>query len=132
MRLKIVKRDRYRCVVPGCRRRAQLEDHHLRFRSQGGGNEGTNRATLCHSHHAHGVHKGYVRITGKAPYALRFELGCRKDGPPVLRLIGHRIVERAFEDPVVAESVTFSPGFKRQAGLNYSSGQDAYSSRSTQ
>jgi hypothetical protein len=90
VRAKILKRDHYRCVVPGCGRRSQLEDHHINFRSEGGGDEDTNRSTLCHGHHAHMVHRGYVRISGKAPYALRFELGCLEGGPPLMILLGEK------------------------------------------
>jgi hypothetical protein len=47
---------------------------------------------MCHPHHAHMLHKGYIRITGKAPYALRFELGCLEDGPPLMVLQGEKII----------------------------------------
>jgi hypothetical protein len=90
VRAKILKRDRYRCIVPGCGRRSQLESHHIDFLSRGGGNEDSNQGTLCHGHHAHMVHRGYVRITGKAPYALRFELGCLEDGPPMFVFQGEK------------------------------------------
>jgi len=95
VRAKILKRDRYRCVVPVCRNRDHLEDHHLKYRSRGGGDEDENRTTLCHAHHRHGVHRGYIKITGKAPHALRFEIGCRPGKPPLLTLVGSRIVSNA-------------------------------------
>jgi hypothetical protein len=88
VKAKILKRDRYRCVVPGCSCRRQLEGHHRKRRSQGGGNEISNQSTLCHPHHAHMVHKGYLRIRVKMPYALRFELGCKEGGPPMMVFLG--------------------------------------------
>jgi hypothetical protein len=40
----------------------------------GGPDEPWNRTTLCAFHHHRGVHTGVVRITGRAPDALVFEL----------------------------------------------------------
>lgn len=51
-----------------------LHDHHIRFRSAGGGDELENRTTLCAWHHLRGVHAGLVRLEGRAPDGLRFEL----------------------------------------------------------
>ncbi|MFH1144375.1 MAG: HNH endonuclease [Candidatus Eisenbacteria bacterium] len=92
---KILRRDRYRCIIPGCINRDRLEAHHNRPRSQGGSDDPSNLSTICHRHHRHGIHAGYVRITGKAPHALRFELGRRRDGPPLLILAGEKIIARA-------------------------------------
>jgi hypothetical protein len=49
--------------------------HHIRFRSAGGPDEPWNRTTLCAFHHHRGVHAGSVRIAGRAPDGLLFELG---------------------------------------------------------
>jgi hypothetical protein len=97
VRVKILERDRYRCVVPGCTRRDQLETHHVRPRSQGGSNDPGNLAVLCHGHHHHGVHKGHVKIGGTAPHALRYELGRRRDGAPLLVYRGNRLVRGPFD-----------------------------------
>jgi hypothetical protein len=67
-------RDRGWCTVPGCSRPA-ANSHHIRFRSHGGGDELPNRTSLCLAHHLHGVHKGYVRVSGRAPDQLRWVLG---------------------------------------------------------
>ena len=96
-RAKILKRDGYRCVIPGCWNRDHLESSHNRPRSLGGSNDASNQSTVCHTHHHHGIHKGYVRITGTAPCGPRFELGCRRDGPPLLILQGNRIVKGPFD-----------------------------------
>jgi len=61
--------------VPACRARRNLQSHHLRFLSAGGADEPWNRTTLCAFHHQRGVHAGRVRIWGRAPDALVFELG---------------------------------------------------------
>ena len=65
VRAKILERDHYRCVVPGCTRRDQIEAHHIEPRSQGGSNDPGNLAALCHGHHQHGVHEGYVRSAAR-------------------------------------------------------------------
>ncbi|MDH3213787.1 MAG: HNH endonuclease [Myxococcales bacterium] len=79
------ERDGWRCTVPGCSSYRNLHDHHIIFRSAGGSNALTNRTTLCAAHHLRGVHAGVVRCRGEAPADLRFELGVRGDGPPLLR-----------------------------------------------
>jgi 5-methylcytosine-specific restriction endonuclease McrA len=57
-------RDKGRCVVPGCRERAQ-HLHHIRFRSQGGKWTTGNVCSLCVSHHQM-VHTALIEITGDA------------------------------------------------------------------
>jgi hypothetical protein len=69
------ERDGWRCTVPGCTARKGLESHHVRFLSAGGPDEPGNRTTLCHFHHHRGVHARRVRIRGRAPDSLLFELG---------------------------------------------------------
>ncbi len=75
------ERDGWRCTVPGCTARQNLQSHHIRFRSEGGPDEPSNRTTLCAHHHlrgVHGAHGGSVRIRGNAPDGLVFELGGRR------------------------------------------------------
>jgi hypothetical protein len=67
-------RDRGWCTAPGCSRPA-ANSHHIRFRSHGGGDGPPNRTSLCLAHHLHGVHKGYIRVRGRAPDDLVWELG---------------------------------------------------------
>ena len=70
------RRDGFRCTVPGCTARRNLQSHHVRFRSAGGPDEPWNRTTLCAHHHLRGVHGGALRIRGRAPHELvMFELG---------------------------------------------------------
>jgi hypothetical protein len=77
------ERDGWRCTVPGCTARRNLHSHHVWFRSRGRPDVPGNRTTLCAVHHQRGVHAGAIRIRGRAPDALVYELGARpEDGPP--------------------------------------------------
>jgi hypothetical protein len=91
---RVFARDGWRCTAPGCSSFQNLHDHHIVFRSAGGGDELGNRTTLCAWHHLRGVHAGLVRCAGTAPDALRFELGVRGLLPPLLTFApGERLVE---------------------------------------
>jgi len=68
--------------VPGCSR-AAAHAHHVRFRSAGGTDEAGNLVALCAAHHLHGVHAGYLRVRGRAPSSLVWELGRGWDGRPL-------------------------------------------------
>jgi hypothetical protein len=81
----VIERDGYRCAVPGCTSRRNLQDHHVRFRSAGGSDAPENRISLCAFHHQRGVHGGWLRIQGRAPDGLLFELGLRPGAAPLLR-----------------------------------------------
>jgi len=86
----IFARDGWRCAVPACTSRRNLHDHHLLFRSRGGGNENDNRVTVCVWHHLHGIHRGRVRAWGQAPACVHWELGVEPARPPLLRTCGDR------------------------------------------
>jgi hypothetical protein len=73
-RRRAVDRDGGLCQVPGCSR-AAAHAHHVRFRSAGGTDEAGNLVALCAAHHLNGVHRGWVRVRGRAPDALVWELG---------------------------------------------------------
>jgi hypothetical protein len=91
--LELIRRQRL-SIREGrqCSGRANLHDHHIVFRSHGGTNARSNRVTVCAAHHLHGIHGGRTRASGTAPDAIRWELGVRPHGPPLLRLIGDRYV----------------------------------------
>ncbi len=80
---RIFERDGWRCQFPGCSSLRNLHDHHIWFRSAGGGDDLANRLTLCAWHHLRGVHARIVRVLGRAPAKLRFELGVRREGRPL-------------------------------------------------
>ena len=86
----IFARDGWRCAVPACTSRRNLHDHHVLFRSHGGGNTRENRVTVCAWHHLRGIHAGRVRAWGEAPDGITWELGVRPGRPPLLRLEGDR------------------------------------------
>jgi hypothetical protein len=73
-RFAVFERDGWRCTVPGCTSHRNLHAHHIRFRSAGGADAPENLTTLCAAHHQRHVHAGVVRIRGRAPHALEFEL----------------------------------------------------------
>jgi hypothetical protein len=75
-------RDGGYCLVPICSR-AGGHGHHVDYRSHGGSDDEENLASLCPGHHLHGVHKGYIRVRGKAPDELHWELGVRPGMPPL-------------------------------------------------
>ena len=80
----VIERDGYRCAVPGCSSRRNLENHHIVFRSRGGSDASWNRVMLCAFHHHRGVHTARARVRGQAPEGLVFELGMRGKGEPPL------------------------------------------------
>lgn len=85
-RRRLQQKSRYRCAVPGCRRRRGLHAHHLVFRSHGGGNEDENLLMLCAFHHLRGVHEGRLRIQTRGRDYV-FEMGIR-DGQPAMVYAG--------------------------------------------
>jgi len=80
------KRDLGLCQVPGCSRAGEHE-HHVVFRSAGGGNGRSNKILLCATHHLQCIHKRWVRVTGEAPDKLRWQLGVRPGRPPLLDVL---------------------------------------------
>jgi hypothetical protein len=83
-RYRVFARDGWRCAAPGCTSLQNLHDHHIRFRSAGGGDALDNRITLCAFHHLRGVHAGLLRCVGRAPDGLRWEMGIRPGRTPLL------------------------------------------------
>jgi hypothetical protein len=69
------ERDGFRCTVPGCTARRNLQSHHVWFRSACGPDVAWNRTTVCSYHHHRGVHAGNLAIRGRAPDGLIYELG---------------------------------------------------------
>ena len=74
-------RDRGFCLYPKCSRPA-AHAHHVDYRAHGGPDELPNLAGLCAVHHLRGVHGGWIRVTGKAPDRLRWEIVTAPPGRP--------------------------------------------------
>jgi hypothetical protein len=90
---RILERDDYRCRVPGCSKRSQLEVHHIVFRSHDGSDHPDNLVTTCAVHHRQRLHgTGSLRVRGEAPHRLVWELGPKNS--PWRILHGERIVSR--------------------------------------
>ena len=68
-------RDGWRCAAPGCTSRQNLEEHHVVYRSRGGGNEVSNRICLCRFHHQMGEHGTLASCRGMAPLGIIWTLG---------------------------------------------------------
>jgi hypothetical protein len=83
----VYARDSHRCQVPGCRNRGPLHAHHVWFRSTGGPDFDWNLTSVCEEHHR-AIHRGDIRVRGRAPNGLIWEMGCRPGRPPLMRLRG--------------------------------------------
>ncbi|MGH7818289.1 MAG: HNH endonuclease, partial [Candidatus Binatia bacterium] len=104
---RIVRRDGYRCILPVCGARRNLQVHHLVFRSMGGTDDDENLGSLCSADHLRGVHGRRIRARGKAPHDIEWELGVglRPGGEPWLRLHGPVYADPAagsLEEPLAA------------------------------
>ncbi|MGV8125070.1 MAG: HNH endonuclease [Candidatus Xenobiia bacterium LiM19] len=93
LRHKVIERDNFRCIIPGCSSRAGLDDHHIRFRSHGGSNKLSNNSSTCFKHHRHCIHDNrYITIKGKAPDNLTVAMGVEPGRPPFALFINGRRV----------------------------------------
>lgn len=77
-RRRLLRRDGYRCAVPGCENHLWLHLHHLVYYSYGGKTEPENLLTICTRCHKN-LHEGRLRIEGSAPHGLRFLTAEGKD-----------------------------------------------------
>jgi hypothetical protein len=83
----VYARDGWACASPTCTRR-DVTPHHLRFRSQGGGEEDENLVALCSWCHLWGIHSvGAIKTTGPAT-GMRWQT-------PVLEVRGREVTWRA-------------------------------------
>jgi len=72
IRRRVLIRDRFACTVPGCTSCRNIDLHHIKFRSHGGGHTMGNLTTVCGGHHVE-AHEGLLKIRGRAPDGLVFE-----------------------------------------------------------
>jgi len=70
---RVLERDGWRCTNPGCSRPA-AHVHHVEFRAHGGSDDPSNLISVCAAHHLRGIHVGRLRVTGKAPDELKWEV----------------------------------------------------------
>jgi hypothetical protein len=84
---RIFERDAWRCRVPGCSSRRNLQVHHVVFRSQGGGDEDANLAVLCAAHHLQGIHRGRVRCHALPGGLLAWEFAPDLQEEPLARFV---------------------------------------------
>ncbi|MFN7966813.1 MAG: HNH endonuclease signature motif containing protein [Acidobacteriota bacterium] len=78
-RSEVFVRSGHRCEAPGCSSR-RVEWHHRHYRSRGGSDDHTNGDALCPTHHRHGEHGGYLRVTGGTPLQRAWRVGPVDDG----------------------------------------------------
>ena len=77
-RRAVLRRDRGRCSVPGCRNARYVDVHHLVLRAKGGTHAPTGLATLCSAHHK-AAHDGRLKVDRDPRGRLRF---AHADGRP--------------------------------------------------
>jgi len=102
---KILERDGYQCQAPGCSMRRTLQAHHIIYRSHHGPDHPWNLTTTCFFHHQHGIHKGRMRVTGRAPHDLVWELGCSRSAPPRWIFRGEKRVRAWVDEPPARATV---------------------------
>jgi len=74
-RYRIFECDGWRCRVPGCTSRCNLQVHHIDFRSHGGTDDDANLAVLCATHHLQGIHRDRLRCHALPDGLLAWEFG---------------------------------------------------------
>ena len=87
-----LERDGWKCSVPTCTFRAQLSEHHIMFRGDGGPDFESNLTSLCFLHHIillHGL-LASISVSGTAPDELEWRIGRSPGEPPLLLFRGHR------------------------------------------
>ena len=77
-RRQILRRDGYRCAVPGCQNTLWLHVHHLIYFADGGLTVEDNLITLCSKCHKN-VHEKWLILKGSVPHGLRFLTADGKD-----------------------------------------------------
>ena len=78
VRRAVLRRDREKCRVPGCRHATYVDVHHIQLRSECGKHHPDNLVTLCSAHHRR-IHTGRLLVTGSASSELHFT---HADGTP--------------------------------------------------
>jgi len=71
VRRRVMRRDRKRCVVPGCTHTQFVDVHHLRARADGSDHDEDGLAVFCCAHHR-AVHEGRIIVGGRVSTGLTF------------------------------------------------------------
>jgi 5-methylcytosine-specific restriction endonuclease McrA len=71
-RREVLRRDRHRCQMPGCKQANFVDVHHVRTREDGGGHVAENLVTLCSAHHR-ACHRGDLIVQGSVDGGLVFQ-----------------------------------------------------------
>jgi len=79
-RREVLQRTGGLCAVPGCSR-AAVHVHHIVFRSHGGKDTKENGVGVCAVHHLHGIHLGYLEVTGRAGERLHWKFAAGEAVP---------------------------------------------------
>jgi Holliday junction resolvasome RuvABC DNA-binding subunit len=107
----VLRRDHQRCTVPGCRNARFLDVHHIKLRSEGGGNEADNLITLCGVHHR-AAHRGELVVTGSVSTGVRFR---HADGSDYGRALEPRVAEIQAKAFLALRGLGFREGEVRRA-----------------
>ena len=116
-RRAVLRRDRGRCVVPGCRNSRHVDVHHVVPRAVGGGHAAPLLATMCSTHH-HAVHHGELWMTGDAirgfdfthpdgtPYGQRRDLDAPRPARSDDAAVRATLIELGFPAAIATAAVT--------------------------
>jgi hypothetical protein len=104
IRRAVLRRDRGRCVVPGCRNHRFVDVHHCDPLSEGGSHHPDRLITLCGAHHRQ-AHAGRLCIDGNASAGFTFR---HADGAPY----GRRLEPPKLDVAEQAFSALTHMGFK--------------------
>jgi Holliday junction resolvasome RuvABC DNA-binding subunit len=107
----VLRRDHQRCAVPGCRNARFLDVHHIKLRSEGGGNEADNLITLCGVHHR-AAHRGELVVAGSVSTGVRFR---HADGSDYGRALEPRVAEIQAKAFIALRGLGFREGEIRRA-----------------
>src|SRR5688572_18706793 len=100
----IIMRDGFRCIIPGCMCRANLDADHFKPRGECGPDDAWNLGGECHADHDLGVHKGRIIRGGWAPYYVIIKLGIHpRTGRAFICYINEREVSEEVADPELAK-----------------------------
>jgi hypothetical protein len=109
VRREVMRRDRERCVVPGCQGHLFLDVHHLDLRSEGGRHDPERMAVLCGSHHR-AVHAGSLCIDGCSSVGFTFR---HADGTPYGQPLRPAAIDLAQQALSALRSLGFGPSRAR-------------------